>query len=270
MYLESEGTNPEPMSQKRWSSFLPLMADEAKKRGYELPLPFGLSTVFVTLLNRKVDVSDVRVGVNGAPPQSVSRFVDIGSTSDLVFNANLKTDAWLLPFLDVYLLLGYVYNETTTKANITLPGPGSINFSKDIKTYLNGFVGGAGMSLVGGYDEFFLMSDVNWSQTDIGFDDKFRAVIASVRAGWNGKVGSYSLQLWLGEGYWDTQNTAKGNADVPGVGHIVFQADQGPKYIWMTEAGGNLQVSKKFWTVLDFTFDYHGGYGVVVAPTYRF
>ena len=47
----------------RWSSFLPLMADEAKKRGYQLPLPIGISTVVTGLFDRKINVTDVRAGV---------------------------------------------------------------------------------------------------------------------------------------------------------------------------------------------------------------
>jgi hypothetical protein len=268
MPADSTGTSPEPMTEKRWSSFLPLMSEEAAKRGIQLPLPFGVSTVFVTLFNRKVDITDVRVGVNGAPPRSVSRFVDLGSTTDIVFNANLKLDAWLLPFLNVYLLAGYVYNESTTHANITVPG--SPNFSTELKTTLSGFVGGGGMTLAGGYDDFFMVADANWVQTDLGFDDKFKALIATVRAGWNGRIESNPLQLWIGEGYWDTRNTAKGHTNVPGVGNIVFEADQGPKYIWMTDVGANLQIKREFLMVLDFGFDFHGGYAVVVGPTYRF
>jgi hypothetical protein len=268
MYTAQAGVDPEPVSGERWSSFLPLMADEAKERGYELPLPFGVSAVLVTLLNRQVKVNDVRVGLNGAPPSSVSRFLDLGSTSDIVFNANLKADAWLLPFMNLYLLLGYVYNKTTTHADITLPG--NINFTREIKTTLDGFVGGGGMTLAGGYNDFFMVFDANWSQTDIGFDDRFRAIIATVRAGWNGKVASYPLQLWLGEGYWNTENTAKSTVNVPGVGRIEFEADQGPRYLWMTDVGANLEIAKNFQTVLDFGFDYHGGYFIVLAPTYRF
>src|SRR5262249_29017763 len=39
------GTEP----QRRWSSFLPLMADEARRRGVDLPLPFGVSLVYYRL-----------------------------------------------------------------------------------------------------------------------------------------------------------------------------------------------------------------------------
>ena len=257
----------------RWSSFLPLMKEEATKRGIQLPLPFGAGVVFIGLANRDITVTDVRVGLNGAPPQSVSRFLNLGSTSD-VFNANLKLDAWLLPFLNVYLIGGYVYNESTTRANITIPKPGpipgSLNFTTKIKTTLDGFVGGGGMTLAGGYGDFFLVVDTNYAQTDIGFDNSFRAVVATIRSGWNGRVDNLPLQLWLGAGYWETRNTAQGHSDVPGVGRIQFEADQGPKYPWIYDIGGSLEIQKEFQLFADVGFDLHGGYLVVVGPTYRF
>jgi len=257
----------------RWSSFLPFMAEEAKKRGIELPLPLGAGTVFLGLFNRDIDVTDVRIGLNGASPQSVNRFVNLGSSSD-VFNANLKLDAWLLPFLDVYLLGGYVYNESTTRANVTIPRPGPIpgtyNFTTKIKTKLRGFVGGGGMTLAGGYGDFFMVTDINYAQTDIGFDNSFRAVIATIRSGWNGRVNDHPLQLWLGAGYWETANTAEGTTDVPGVGRIKFEADQGPKYPWLYDIGGSLELMKEFQLFADVGFDFHGGYLVALGPTYRF
>ncbi|NJO55359.1 MAG: hypothetical protein HC834_02265 [Rhodospirillales bacterium] len=69
------GTEPE-----RWSSFLPLMAGEATSRGYELPLPFGLSAIY-NFIERDIQVDDLRLGLDGGSPQSVSRFVDLGSDS---------------------------------------------------------------------------------------------------------------------------------------------------------------------------------------------
>ena len=266
----SESTPP---NETRWSSFLPLMADQAKKRGIELPLPFGVSTVFTGLVDRKVDITDVRTGVNGATPQSVSQYVNFGSTSSVV-NINLKFDAWVLPFLNVYLLAGYVHNETTTRATITIPRPGPLPgnfvFGTNLTTSLDGFVGGGGMTLAGGYKNVFLVGDVNYSQTDIGFSDRFKALIATVRAGYRTSVAEHPVQLWVGEGYWNTRNTAKGQTDVPGLGHIEFEADQGPTYPWMTDFGTNIAFAKWFETVIDFGTDWHGGYLVVVAPTFRF
>jgi hypothetical protein len=146
-------------------SFFPLLADEALKRGYELPLPYGASLVVTGLANREIEVTDVRLDLDGAPVLPHADFVNLGSSSD-VFNANLKFDIFVLPFLNVYALLGYVYNESETTANITLttpgPGGGDVVFERTIPTKLDGFIGGLGFALAGGYGNFFLVADASY------------------------------------------------------------------------------------------------------------
>lgn len=255
---------------ERWSSFLPLMKEEALARGYQLPLPFGSGATFTILTGRDIEVTDLRVGVDGADPSSVSRFVDLGSESE-VFNANLKLDAWILPFLNVYALLGYVYNESRTNVHVTLPMPGGpTEFDLDVDTELDGFVGGGGLTLAGGYDDFFLVIDSNYSQTDLGFDDSFRAITASMRAGYQATLAQKPCQLWLGGAYWDTANTAKGTKDIPGVGRVEFEADQGPVYPWLVDLGANLRLAPGLEFFVDLAFDFHGGAIFTVGPVFRF
>lgn len=258
---------------ERWSSFLPLMKDEALARGYQLPLPFGVGATCTVLSGRDIRVRDLSVSVNGAPSQSVSHIVDIGSTSD-VFNANLKLDAWILPFLNVYALAGYVYNESDTKVHVTVPKPpaigGNFVFDLNVDTRLDGFVGGGGLTLAGGYGDFFIVVDSNYTQTDIGFDDSFRAIVASIRTGFQGKVGDLSAQFWVGGSYWDTNNVAKGHQDVPGVGRVHFEADQGPVYPWVIDFGTNLRIARGFECFADVGFDGHGGIVATVGPVFRF
>ena len=57
-------------------------------------------------------MSDVRIGLDDGT-QSVSDYATLGSSST-VFNGNLRFDTWLLPFLNVYALVGYVHNESAT------------------------------------------------------------------------------------------------------------------------------------------------------------
>src|SRR5689334_25366098 len=71
-----------------WYSKLPFLAEEARKRRHELPLPFGAALVLTGLDGRKIEVTDTRITLDDNPGQSVSNFVDLGSTSQ-VFNANL-------------------------------------------------------------------------------------------------------------------------------------------------------------------------------------
>jgi hypothetical protein len=174
----------------RWPYDLPFLADEAIKRGYELPLPRGLSAVYY-YVERDIEISDVRLGINGAPLRNVSEFVNLGSRSHVNVAVG-RLDAWLLPIVDVYGLVGSVWNNTTTRGTVTIPAqgprPGFQSFNVSSTTNLNGFVGGDDLTVAGGYRDFFLLGDVNYSQTDIGFDDKFKALIGSIRTGWNGKI----------------------------------------------------------------------------------
>src|SRR4051812_27606461 len=57
---------------------LPFMAEEARHRGYAPPLPFGFSPIY-NYTQRDVNISDLRIGLTGAKPESVSHFVDVGS-----------------------------------------------------------------------------------------------------------------------------------------------------------------------------------------------
>lgn len=254
------------------SSILPFMADEALKRGYELPLPFGASVIY-NYIHRDIKVDDLRIGPGGGSPQSVSRFVDLGSNSQ-VNVALARIDAWVLPFVNVYGLFGYVHNESLTHGTVTLPvpgpGPGSQSFNFSGKSTLDGFVGGGGITLAGGYREFFLMGDVNYSQTDMGFDDRFRALVASARTGWNGKIADVPTRLWVGVMYWDTANTASATVDVPGRGLVSFEADQGPAHPWNASVGTSVAFSKHFECFAEYGFNLDDVQMVAAGLTFRF
>jgi hypothetical protein len=92
-------------------------------------------------IKRDIEVNDLRLGLNGAQPRSVSRFVDLGSNSH-VDVALARFDAWLLPFINVYGLFGYVHNDSTTRGTVTVPAlglPGSRTFDFSGKTTIKSF-----------------------------------------------------------------------------------------------------------------------------------
>lgn len=254
-------------------SLFPLLADEALARGYELPLPYGASLVLTGLANREIEVTDVRLDLDGVPVAPDADFVNLGSSSD-VFNANLKFDVFALPFLNVYALVGYVHNESETTASVTLPTPGpgggDVVFDGTVKTELDGMIGGLGFALAGGYGNFFLVADCSYIQSDLGFDDDFTATIATVRAGYRGSPAGFPMQTWVGVGSWDTAATAIGHTDLPGGARFTFEADQRPHTKWMYDMGANFEFSKRFQLVADIGFDFEGGYLMVLGPTWRF
>ena len=253
-------------------SFLPLLAEEAYKRGIELPLPFGSGLVFYHL-DRDIAITDVRIGVNGAPPSSVSQFAHLSSTSR-VNNLNAKLDAWILPFVNVYAVAGYVWNESDTRIDVELPPllPGGPTRRRQltIPTEIQGSVGGLGVTLAGGYGPYFMIYDANFDQADLGFDNRFKAVISSIRGGWNGKAGARPLRLWASVTDWNTFATATGTVADPDGGTLRFEVDQGPNY--STTYGLGTMYSWRPWLELaaEGGIDAHGGWYLAVIPVFRF
>ena len=257
----------------RWSSFLPLMKEEVEKRGIELPLPFGAGLVFYHL-SRDIEITDIRLGLNGTSPQSVSDWAQLGSRAD-VNNLNVKLDAWILPFLNVYAIVGYVWNESETTIDITLPPilPGGQPRQRRlvVPTEMEGSVAGIGLTLAAGYRSFFLTYDGNIAQADLGFDDRFKAVISSVRSGWHGKVGPRPLRIWASLTDWNTFATALGTLTDPDTGGTLsFQVDQGPAYRYTYGIGAHSAVSREVEVAVDTGIDGHGGWYVAMIPVFRF
>jgi hypothetical protein len=105
---------PDP-DDRRWSSFLPIWGEEAKKRGYELPLPFGVSGSFF-YGKRDIDVNSVDVDIKNIT-LNVDKyaFVKVRSKEK---NWSMRFDAWVLPFLNVYLLGGYTQEHTDVNIDV--------------------------------------------------------------------------------------------------------------------------------------------------------
>jgi hypothetical protein len=275
MAQQPDTAGPAPSAEapaQKHRSGLPFMADEALKRGYELPLPFGAGVILTGLKDRKIDVTDVRVGVEGEP-RSVSELATLGSSSN-VFNANLRFDTWILPFLNVYAIVGYVHNESDTTIHAQIPRlgaiPGTIVLDKTVDTSLDGVVGGLGTTVAAGYKAFFFVGDFNYVRSDMGFDDAFTARIASLRAGWQGKAWERSFQVWLGVGSWDTAATATGHVDLDDGRTLKFEADQRPHTKWIYDLGTNVMLSRRWQLIFDVGADFNGGYTLVLGPTWRF
>jgi len=252
---------------------LPFLGEEARKRGIELPATFGIGVVYYHL-DRAIDISDVRVGRNGEAPQSVSEFAQLGSSSR-VDNVNLKADVWILPFLNLYAIVGGIWNESQTTIDVTLPPllPGGAPRQRTltVPTEMTGTVGGLGMTVAGGYGPLFFAADVNAARADLGFDDEFKAVVTSVRAGWNGRAGSRPFRAWVNATYWDTFAEATGSvADPDGGGTLSFEVDQGPAHPWTFGVGSAYSPTRWLDIAVDTGTDFDGGWYIAVVPVFRF
>jgi len=251
---------------------LPLLGDEARARGVELPLPFGVGLVYY-FLHRDIEIRDLKIGRNGAPPASVSQFAQLASVAN-VNSLNLRMDVWIFPFLNLHAIVGGIWNRATTNVELTLPpinpggDPRQLVFA--VPTELNGSVGGLGLTLAAGFGSFFAAADLNAARLDMGFSERYKAFLPSLRAGWNGRIGSHPARAWLNGTYWLTSTIAKGTVADPDGGTLSFEVDQRPLYPFTGGVGFSYGLSRRLEIASDFATDFHGGWYATVVPIFRF
>jgi hypothetical protein len=257
---------------KRWSSFLPLMAEEVEKRGIELPLPFGVSFNTV-LLRRDVEVKEVAGAING-PPRDLSRFIGV-DTNTSVSSLTLRLDAWLLPFLNLYALGGYMQNSPNLSFTLTLPTlvpPGTREVTVNTTGELDGSVFGGGITLVGGYKDFFLSLDTNLTYADLGgnFDQEIDVILYSLRTGWRGQVGNAMMNIYVGGMYWDSEREVSGSIPLPGGDTLFFKVLQEPVEPFNLNFGMNVEISRHFQLVTEYGSNFSDMDMLTLSFAYRF
>ena len=194
----------EPITRK-----LPFWGEKVRAMGYNLPLPFGVGANFIymeqgiEIRNLKVDIRGTNIDVSGVTFSNASAH-DAAATARL--------DLWLLPFANVYGIFGYINGEAELDVNlpsliVDLPiiGPTPITDPKRIKFNIdyNGTTVGGGVTLAGGYKDFFGSLDVNYTQSNIDVvDGEIKTLTVSPRLGVLVDPAAIkgSLALWVGLG----------------------------------------------------------------------
>jgi hypothetical protein len=229
--------------------FLPLMGGKARERGYKLPRALGVGVNFI-FLNRPTEITSVQAGVNNTGLNEVP-FLDFSALAS-VRTVMGRFDAWLLPFLNIYVLGGYIWNTSRVETIVQLPGGPSqpIESTGD----LEGPTYGGGATLAGGYKWFFASADFNITRSELDELSVFIAKLYSVRLGWNGKLGLTPVRAYTGAEYWDTKRTISGSIPVGGqmIQTVEFAVDQQPVDPVTIIVGTSVTVSDGFWLVLEF------------------
>lgn len=218
-------------------SVLPFLGDEARKRGYVLPLPFGVNINYMNI-RQNIDVDSINfnglslsgLGNNTIPLDNAFK-INVGNTRERSKTETMKLDAWLLPFMNVYGLVGYTDGHSVSQIGVDVLGPKghSIPLLPKYKNQLQnlafqldfkGTTYGIGTTLVGGVGNWFTAFDANYTQTQFDIlDGSINAFTISPRIGYRFNtpgidtlhLPSGKLNLWVGSMYQDVQQEFKGS-----------------------------------------------------------
>jgi hypothetical protein len=127
----------------------------------------------------------------------------------------LRFDAWILPFWNIYGILGRTEGDAQGPLSIdlgpvfpvlcALPGNNCRQDTTFILEY-EADVTGYGTTVAGGYKDFFGMIDANRTTADLDISTTdAEATVISARIGWNGKLGGFTGVLWVGAMYQDIE-----------------------------------------------------------------
>ncbi|ALR75887.1 hypothetical protein [[Enterobacter] lignolyticus] len=301
------GTDSSDEEKTETGSTFPIWGDEARARGYEIPLPFGIN---LNYMNIRQDIgvdsimfSGLKLGDHPIPSDMFK--IDAGHTRESSKTETLRMDMWVFPFLNIYGLYGYTKGSSVSTVSVDadptkftginriiagsvhrLYQQGSlqdIDFTLDFK----GRTWGTGATLAGGYGNWFALVDTNYTRTDFDIlDGNISALTVSPRVGYRfsfeGISGPSHLSLWVGSMYQDVQQEFKGNLSdlqmpaelqplinaVNKDGDGKFAVKQHLKSPWNMLVGAQYEVTRNFNVLTEFGFNERNSF--FISGEYRF
>lgn len=186
-------------------SRLPFLKEKVGDR--VLPRPWGIGLDFYTMdQDYNIEFLDFQLqDVSLGDPST------LGVTND-VQHFDIKVDAWLLPFLNVFAVIGHVETDTVIDlSNAPIQGLPIPLPSLEIST--DGSVVGLGFTLAYGGDNWFTSLTTTRTEADLGgaYDSNIDSTTIQPRIG----LVHGQWQYWIGGLYLDTEETHIGTVDLP-------------------------------------------------------
>lgn len=273
-----------------WDHKLPFMAQQVIDKGYDLPLPYGVGLTYANVDQGQL-LTELEVGINGSPIIPFE-FVGFDNAISMSESTSLKADAWVLPFMNVFVMIGRVRGDAVM--DVLLDGNGMLehidetctgfppnplcpllqdkNFVLPIKSSFEGTTYGIGATLAAGWNGWFVTlplnatyADMQDSQTD-GF-----SYTATPRVGKTLNLGrNGNLSLFAGGNYLNSDLTIDGTFEIPDVVTFDYIIDQENKDKWNALLGFNWDINRR----LSWSLEYNGFIGSrdawISSLTWRF
>jgi hypothetical protein len=216
----------------------------------KLPLPFGIGVTYY-YQQQDYELASLDVGPIPLPPGLVS---DAEVTND-IDEINLKADLWILPFLNVFGIIGDVSGETRVDLG---PMLGQLTVDYDGLVYGGGFTAAAGMN------RFFTALTTHFMLTDLKGDrSSVQAWLFTPKAGLVFERGA----IWGGAMYQRADEEHIGTIEIPYFGEVGYEVSLREKTPWNYLVGGQFEVAKHW------VLDGEGGFGnrkhAIISFTYR-
>lgn len=185
------------LKQVEYNHTFPIWGQGAYKKGFDIPYPAGGMLNYIWM-KQSLILENMQLGFDGTngdiPLTNVDDLIKFGQNTNISQSYNVRPDLWILPFLNVYGILGY--GKSHTEVNLTAPIELKSAVDQNIKT------GGIGFLLAGGLGPVWITTDFNWTwnKPDL-LEDPVMVNVVGIRMGhafvFKQKPQS-NISLWIG------------------------------------------------------------------------
>ena len=153
---------------------LPIWGQKVVERGYDLPYSAGINVNYLWQESKLV-LNNLQVGFNNGEMINLDEIVRFHDATATANSLNIRPDVWLLPFLNVYGILGKAKTSTAIDAGIWVPGKDN-EFTEvaqfSTKANFDATVMGFGVTPTMGVGGGWIALDMNVAWTDVSALDK--------------------------------------------------------------------------------------------------
>lgn len=197
----------------------PIWGDKVRKMGIALPLSAGIGVNYMWGESELV-IDNLSVGFNNGPMTDIDEVVRIDNGLASVSGVNVRPDLWVLPFLNVYGILGAANTSTAIDAGLWLPDSannwGEVSaFSStaefDVQTF------GFGVTPTAGLGGGWVALDMNFTWTDVSALEKPAfAFVFGPRFGKTFKLANpgQAAAIWVGAFRLNISSETSGSIDL--------------------------------------------------------
>ncbi len=148
---------------------LPIWGAKALEKGYDLPYSAGVSVNYLTQKSALL-IDNLSVGFNNGPMYNLDEIIRFDESEAWAAAFTVRPDIWVLPFLNVYGLMGKAQTSTAISAGVYIPDANNewhevTSFST--KAEFSATMMGIGMTPTIGIGGGWLALDMNCAWTDV-------------------------------------------------------------------------------------------------------
>jgi hypothetical protein len=259
-----------------WERKLPFLAQKVVDLGYDLPLPYGIGITYANV-SQSLLLSGLKVGFNGGGKEDFD-FVSFENGRANNDTVQLKLDAWLFPFMNVFAMLGRV--DGKAPLDVILDGNGMLDqlgiscsgpapnplcaklkdqtITLPIEAPYSGNTYGVGTVLAGGWNNWFVAIPMSFTYADMDTTDtEGISITITPRVGRILNLSKWgNLSLFGGGNYFDTELTITGSIGIEGL-TIDYTVEQKNEDKWNLLIGGNWDINERW----SWSAEYNGFIG---------